>query len=226
MSETVSNVEIEDVLSSIRRLVSENASGGDNIGAQNSGNANLAEKLVLTPAFRVLDGGGADENRPAARAAQEADEAPAPEAVQPEPTPDSGSDLEQKIAALEAAIGDTYDEWEPDGSEEEVAEAEPEVLTRATPAHREAEAEAGIILEATAQEVFEVEPEAMPEPAAEEQNSDPDDTTYLDEDALRDMVSILVREELQGHIGEKITRSVRRLVRREIQRTLALREFE
>lgn len=224
MSETVSNVEIEDVLSSIRRLVSENASGGDNIGAQNSGNANLAEKLVLTPAFRVLDGGGADENRPAARAAQEADEAPAPEAVQPEPTPDSGSDLEQKIAALEAAIGDTYDEWEPDGSEEEVAEAEPEVLTRATPAHREAEAEAvveaEIVFEATAQEVFE------PEPAAEKQNSDPDDTTYLDEDALRDMVSILVREELQGHIGEKITRSVRRLVRREIQRTLALREFE
>lgn len=224
MSETVSNVEIEDVLSSIRRLVSENASGGDNIGAQNSGNANLAEKLVLTPAFRVLDGGGADENRPAARAAQEADEAPAPEAVQPEPTPDSGSDLEQKIAALEAAIGDTYDEWEPDGSEEEVAEAEPEVLTRATPAHREAEAEAvveaEIVFEATAQEVFE------PEPAAEEQNSDPDDTTYLDEDALRDMVSILVREELQGHIGEKMTRSVRRLVRREIQRTLALREFE
>ena len=48
----------------------------------------------------------------------------------------------------------------------------------------------------------------------------------LDEAALRDMVSDLVRDELQGVLGERITRNVRRLVRREIQRALAVRELE
>lgn len=72
----------------------------------------------------------------------------------------------------------------------------------------------------------------------EQRSSDPDQETkepafdlygddpLLDEEALRDLVSQLVREELQGVLGERITRNVRRLVRREIQRALAVREFE
>lgn len=48
-----------------------------------------------------------------------------------------------------------------------------------------------------------------------------DETTLLDEDALRDMVLDIVRQELQGALGEKITRNVRKLVRREIHRALA-----
>ncbi|MDJ0626868.1 MAG: hypothetical protein QNJ44_01305 [Rhodobacter sp.] len=48
----------------------------------------------------------------------------------------------------------------------------------------------------------------------------------MDEEALREMVSNLVRQELQGVLGERITRNVRRLVRREIQRALAVRDFE
>ncbi|WP_163846109.1 hypothetical protein [Pseudooceanicola aestuarii] len=42
----------------------------------------------------------------------------------------------------------------------------------------------------------------------------------LDEDMLRAIVSDIVREELQGPLGERITRNVRKLVRREIQRSL------
>ena len=53
-----------------------------------------------------------------------------------------------------------------------------------------------------------------------------DDEAMLDEEALRQMVSDLVREELQGVLGERITRNVRRLVRREIQRAMALRDLE
>ncbi|MCG6903453.1 MAG: hypothetical protein LJE68_12310 [Rhodobacter sp.] len=53
-----------------------------------------------------------------------------------------------------------------------------------------------------------------------------DDETTLDEEALRDMVSELVREELQGVLGERITRNVRRLVRREIQRAMAMRDLD
>ncbi len=52
------------------------------------------------------------------------------------------------------------------------------------------------------------------------------DDSILDEDTLRDLVSQMVREELQGELGDRITRNVRKLVRREIQRALASREFE
>lgn len=48
----------------------------------------------------------------------------------------------------------------------------------------------------------------------------------IDEDVLRDMVGDLVRQELQGALGERITRNVRKLVRREIQRVLVAKDFE
>ncbi len=53
-----------------------------------------------------------------------------------------------------------------------------------------------------------------------------EDETVIDEEILRDMVSEMVRQELQGELGDRITRNVRKLVRREIQRALASREFE
>ncbi|SIS50801.1 hypothetical protein [Phaeovulum vinaykumarii] len=58
-----------------------------------------------------------------------------------------------------------------------------------------------------------------PDPAEEGifAESDP----LLDEEALRILVSDIIREELQGTLGERITRNVRKLVRREIQRALA-----
>ncbi|MGC0222765.1 hypothetical protein [Pseudooceanicola nitratireducens] len=48
-----------------------------------------------------------------------------------------------------------------------------------------------------------------------------EEPVLLDEDMLRDMVSEIVRQELQGALGERITRNVRKLVRREIHRALA-----
>ncbi|WP_281966729.1 hypothetical protein [Roseovarius nanhaiticus] len=49
---------------------------------------------------------------------------------------------------------------------------------------------------------------------------------FLDEDALRDLVADIVRQELQGALGERITRNVRKLVRREIHRALASQELQ
>jgi hypothetical protein len=57
-------------------------------------------------------------------------------------------------------------------------------------------------------------------------NFSDDEASILDEETLRDLVSQMVREELQGELGDRITRNVRKLVRREIQRALASREFE
>lgn len=78
----------------------------------------------------------------------------------------------------------------------------------------------------------------LPEPKVEGSHVEPvdaetaldadlaEDTSLLDEDALRDLVSDIVREELQGALGERITRNVRKLVRREIHRALAAQELE
>lgn len=73
-------------------------------------------------------------------------------------------------------------------------------------------------------------PEAGDTLEAEEDDDDglfdePEDAV-IDEAALRALVSEIIRQELQGTLGERITRSVRKLVRREIQRALASRDFE
>ena len=52
------------------------------------------------------------------------------------------------------------------------------------------------------------------------------DESMLDEDSLRDLVSEIVRQELQGALGERITRNVRKLVRREIHRALTSQDFD
>ena len=78
-------------------------------------------------------------------------------------------------------------------------------------------------------------PEAAPEAeagddgdtdASEELVSTASDLGAIDGEALRDMVVEIVREELQGALGERITRNVRRLVRREIHRALASQELD
>ena len=48
----------------------------------------------------------------------------------------------------------------------------------------------------------------------------------VDEDDLRPIVARMIRDELQGELGERITRNVRKLVRREILRALAARDVE
>ncbi|QQA41576.1 hypothetical protein [Pelagovum pacificum] len=53
-----------------------------------------------------------------------------------------------------------------------------------------------------------------------------DGGALIDEEMLRDMVGQIVREELQGVLGERITRNVRKLVRREIHRILNSQDFE
>ena len=48
----------------------------------------------------------------------------------------------------------------------------------------------------------------------------------LDEEALQTLVAEIIRQELQGALGERITRNVRKLVRREIHRVLMSNEFD
>lgn len=52
-----------------------------------------------------------------------------------------------------------------------------------------------------------------------------DQLAPIDEQVLRELVRELLTEEMQGPLGEKITRNVRKMVRAEIGRALAEREL-
>lgn len=78
-------------------------------------------------------------------------------------------------------------------------------------------------LEAELEEEFveEVHAAVMPELA-----DAVDEAAVVDEEILREMVADIVRQELQGALGERITRNVRKLVRREIHRALAAHDLD
>ena len=62
---------------------------------------------------------------------------------------------------------------------------------------------------------------------AQDDLADGDDGAgFLNEDLLRDIVRDMIQAELQGTLGERITRNVRKLVRAEINRALASRDYE
>jgi hypothetical protein len=74
---------------------------------------------------------------------------------------------------------------------------------------------------------------ALAEQAAEEEASqaefaeepEGDDAFRFNEDVLRELVRDILREELAGSMGERITRNIRKLVRAEIARSLAAQEL-
>ena len=59
-----------------------------------------------------------------------------------------------------------------------------------------------------------------------EDMAEPEVQGVLDEDHLREIITQVVREELSGHLGERITRNVRKLVRRELRQLMATDDFE
>ena len=152
-----------------------------------------------------------------------------------EPAREAGTDdlntgraatLGAKIKALEAAIAQAPDQqWEPDGSAaDELAgthfrtmrwrdHVEPEPDARPRPEPETVESTAYLDVEES-------------EPEEERRTAGASEELLLDEDALRDMVAEIVRQELQGALGERITRNVRKLVRREIHRALTAQELD
>lgn len=72
-----------------------------------------------------------------------------------------------------------------------------------------------------AEQAAPVEGRADPVPSAANSGSTPPD-----QDELRDMVAQIVREELTGDLGERVTRNIRKMVRREINRSLSARDIE
>ncbi len=271
MSDPVTNVEIEDILSSIRRLVSDEDRSDEE--SENSED----NRLVLTPSLRVHAGETAeseestsDEEPPTEEAYESGATNSEDEAAETE-THDIGTasageadDLEPdglraRIAALEDSVATREDQWDPDGpSDDDYAGGPVETLPWEDHFEERDEPDEPVEAEAlqTSQyagehpEEDEVTPtfsegqaESRSHPYrvhSEQESLGGDDAgteqeaasgemaellggddAILDEDALREVIAEIVRQELQGSLGERITRNVRKLVRREIHRALA-----
>lgn len=170
-----------------------------------------------------------EEPQQAAPEDQGADEASEPELSEEALTANSErvSAVVQKIAELEAKVAHAQDQWEPDGSSSDPY-AGTNIETLEWTDHIEDEAEEP--LEEASQDAPGLDAQRLAEEAALDETLAAVDSlaaeeSYLDEDSLRELVADIVRSELQGALGERITRNVRKLVRREIQRALAAQDL-
>lgn len=279
MSDPMTNSEVEDVLSSIRRLVSDEKRTEPTV-AQQSGK--VADRLVLTPSLRVsgaikagddpaegddaetvpgdilgvekdsvsdvpssmpllldsaLDVSGSSGDTDLSDAAEnlgvdsvefkrrEHSDFGEGTSEAADGIPDT---LGAKIAALETLIADRAEEWEPDQ-----AGAGPNAGTE-LPAMDWAKTDKCETTVDTAEPVASDRAFVRVDGPAETSDAGADaiapgtltDDLTLDQDALRILVSEIVRQELQGALGERITRNVRKLVRRELHRALTSKDLE
>lgn len=214
MSDPVKTEEIEDVLSSIRRLVSDEPRLRSP-APEPDHDSDQPDKLVLTPAFRVAQEAAApeqDEVPAAAEPPAEGEAVPSASGGRDIAAEESGPETElaeteevswqeipfrHRVAELEAAVAESDEEWEPDGSEIDV----------------QARALGRLGGEGTADQPDEGDPAGG-------------DEALIDEESLRELVVEIVRQELQGALGQRITRNVRKLVRQEINRALTSRELD
>lgn len=307
MSEPVSNAEIEDVLSSIRRLVSEDTRTTIHSRVEEEPSAAAQGRLVLTPSLRVTSDEpeqlpaedqaeqifdvAPDLAEPAADSDLDEDSAHVDEEeVSEKPWSDPGATLYEAAAnaEVESDVEDTGEtnahEAEPElhSSDNEAcsddALEEPEAVSEVW--HKDAQdaedaseyqepKDVGLAgaVEAVGAAMAETEndqwephgdeppdinvPETEPlewqdddgeaddlsaptvtyiddnfDEDADDVELFVDDEAVLDEATLRELVTDIVREELQGALGERITRNVRKLVRREINRALSVQDLE
>ncbi|MFK7745497.1 MAG: hypothetical protein AB8B47_10615 [Roseobacter sp.] len=241
MSDIVTNAEVEDVLSSIRRLVGDNKRPADS-GVQVA----VEDRFVLTPQLRVSESDvlvlqpqdaieteedwcefeepplpepyvlkDAVARNPNQVAAEETEHQQPALETPPSDAPSSFFELSAKIAALETAIAKTSDQWDPDGPGRD-----PYAGTQ-SPAMKWQD---NVELDAKGTPVKDAAD--MPVDANTIRLAETVEEQIMDESALRDLVSEIVRSELQGDLGERITRNVRKLVRREIQRALTAQSLD
>lgn len=212
MSDSAKTDEIDDVVSSVRRLVSH----GEKVPLRTRSQVDSergAERFVLTPSLRVAE-----------PALQLIDEALTKEPynvllLDPSNRADRAG-LEATIAELEAAVTSQPNDWEPDEGE---AFDDAAWAASAFQLHAVADA-AGFDNKAKDDPAA---PEHAPNDAGLKPVPDsPALSTDINIEALRAIVVEVLREELNGEMGERITRNVRKLVRREINRVLVSRELD
>ncbi|NVO23904.1 hypothetical protein [Donghicola mangrovi] len=243
MSEPNTNVDIEDVLTSIRRLVSEEA---HDVVLEKVKPHGAADRLVLTPALRIAEppvqvAEPEEVVITTVEAAPEVDEAPfvevdpeteitdldftaEPEEIEfaeveevevaPLRRPADNLPIDQKISELSAAFDRAKAEYEPEEGDVFGGIASPLPWAETHPSDQ---------LSGKAAGEGPLDDDAFDEDDASDSD---DEVPMFDQEVLRAMVAQIVREELQGELGERITRNVRKLIRREINRALAIQDLE
>ena len=272
MSEPMSAGEIEDVLSSIRRLVSEELRPMARVQK-----AEPEAKLILTPALRVVPnveplvvaperksavvslvasalGGSAVFEGETGDLGPQVEAAPMAWNVEPEDEDDVHRIDGFVFQSRQTVATPGLSPWPPVGVVTDTSDVEGEVLEPAAPPAQGVEGWAQV-------GPMDDEPEYM-DAADNPMDSDPDwadlaeaevlaglsaqtadldaeidsddkaaqslfaHDMHFDETVLRDLVRDLIRQELQGALGERITRNVRKLVRVEVARALSLHDME
>jgi len=249
MSDPMKSADIEDVLSSIRRLVADTPDGAQ-APATAAGN-----RLVLTPALRV----GEAQAQAHAEAAQspapsQQDAADTPAQAGADGAPHHSADDDAPTPDIEPVEDTTVLEWEDHDSAAAPVQDNAQDNTHDRAAHRvemDANAAQDEALhadhdaphdDATHDDAPEITAPAGHGPDGQSTGADADTADHndqapdtldlmaedgvIDEEMLRELVADIVRQELQGALGERITRNVRKLVRREIHRALSAAEFE
>ena len=225
MSDRLTNLEIEDVLSSIRRLVSQDMRPASSAPPEAEPRA---PRLVLTPALRV---------HPAPTASPQ--DLPAPArgdelATEPAFPPDIR--LDQRAAEIEGLLSDNAQDFEPEIGDVMAPAAVlvwPRNDAKAAESHEhmaQIPPAADPVADTFVPEAPFIDVDSHIEPAqspVDDVDLDDQDVLIdetlptLDEATLREIVRDVLREELQGPMGTRVTRNLRRLIRAEVARAMA-----
>ncbi|MGY6703524.1 hypothetical protein [Roseinatronobacter sp.] len=238
----MSRREIEDVLSSIRRLVAQDPPRQEQSPPE--GDAEGASgKLILTSELRVADG-----------LVQTATESPAAVDAEPEAPEEmpaaahQATDAPEKVETPSAihmlrAMNQRVSDHRAGGMQKTAA-AQTDADTIPARAQSGTDDDRDLALEATLarleQALSQPTPQTGPDTAAQDplpgadeaaqdaprhqQIAPSPDEPVIDEAMLYQIVANIVRQELQGELGERITRNIRKLVRAEVARELQLRK--
>lgn len=212
MSKPVITKDLEDVISSVRRLVAPMAS--PRLQSRDLGQ----DRLLLTPALRVVPLPEAEaEAVPMVTAEPPADILAVTVKPEDDPKLQVAPDDQSAVAPFEPPLLEVADAPAAmvalaDAAQDDTLVPFPQgnEFRAAAPDGREDAAVSHRMSDLT---------EAMPGLT----DADGNPVTVIDEAALNDIVRALIREELQGMLGEKITQNVRKLVRAEINRALTAR---
>jgi len=229
MTEAISRREIEDVLSSIRRIVSHDVHPNTSQEQQ----APSHGKLLLTSELRVDDADPATEDAQSSGEDQ-SDENGANSVAEP----DTGLDVSQAwdtqqpahgalpfpmpAQILTASTASAYVMNATPVQDMQSVEPEPAQNEAALQSSLEDSAMEATLARLEALLANSVQTNAAKAPAA---SSEASDSELIDEGVLYQIVAHIVRQELQGELGEKITRNIRKLVRSEVARELQMRKF-
>lgn len=246
MADGMTNGEIEDVLSSIRRLVSDG--NRPMFRAAPRPFAREAGKLILTPAQRVPPNADTPPEGAAPEEPAPADPAPPPTRLSlSNPMSPARPPLGAVVTAIAAAVPPHSAGWEPEtGDRADPFEAgPPRAPDWADPAN-------AWLADAAARLAHPAPQDAEPAPPTDAPSADPDDDldgddgweihardpfaatadgdtpapespALIDDTLLDARIRAVLLEELRGPLGERITGNLRKLVRAEVARALALR---